>query len=198
MPIGFHCITSAKYEQRATLLRQGFASDAQIVRPKPGEEPVTGHYVMKQHPVTREFIRVWEPVDIETPADSPFTTEIDTAPQVLTFDCQARGIMTGGLNSQGTTERWTSKGGYENVDFVEMVVPRDVVITKRDRVTDISDSRGNVIWLEEEFGRMTPTVFDVRGVTPSVDPFGSVTEWFVLLERAEIQARSGKERDTNG
>lgn len=195
MPIGFHCITSAKFEQKATLLRQGFASDHPVInRPDQGEEPVQGHYVMKQHPVTREFIRIWEPINIDTPADNTFTPEVETAPQVFTFDCQARGVLTGGLNSQGTTERWNSKGGYENVDFVELQVPRDVVITKRDRVTDISDSRGNMIWIEEEFGRMTPTVFDVRGVTPSVDPFGSVTEWFVLLERAQIQSESGRER----
>ena len=187
MVVGWGCVTSSKYDQVATLLRQGYAPPSETQE----EGSVEGHYVYKQHPITGEVIREW--VTIPLVPDNLDTPDINEAENVFTFKCQARGIITGGLNSQGTTERWTSKGTYENVDYIEMQVPKDVRITKRDRVTNITNSHGEVVWLEEEFGRNTPTIFDVRGVTPSLDPFGFLVEWFVLLERSEIQTMSGRE-----
>jgi len=177
MVIGFECITSSKYEQRATLLRPGDAAGAE----QPVENEPGGYWKVEQHPLTGQVIRTW----VEYTEDNPDTPENETKKNI--FECQARAIVTGGLNSQGTTQRWDSKGDYVNVDYVELQVPPDLIITKNDRVTSITDSRGNVIWKEEEFGSMKPTVFNVRGVSPVVDPFGSVTEQFVLLERAEVQ-----------
>lgn len=138
---------------------------------------------MEYHDVTGEPIRVWVPA--ETP-DDPTTEDIDER-QTFRFPCQARSIITGGLNSQGTTERWTTKGNYDNVDFIEIQVPPNITITKRDRITNVTDSNGKVIWREEEYGDFSPTVFDVLGVAPSLDPFGSVVEYFILAARAEVQ-----------
>ena len=188
MVVGWSCVTSAKYDQVATLLRQGYSPEIDT------NDPNEGHYVYEQHPITGEVVRRW----VEVPLPDDPDTGIDESTNVLTFRCQARGIITGGLNSQGTTERWTSKGTYENIDYIEMQVPKGVTITKRDRVTNITNSRGEVVWREEEFGRNTPTIFDVRGVTPSLDPFGHLVEWFVLLERSEIQTLSGQEERGTG
>ena len=188
MVVGWGCITSTKYEQRATLLRQGVVSVSEPTAENPNPVEVE---IVEQHPITGQPIRVWTEVTEPVP-DNPDTPEIDEGQRVMIFECQARGIITGGLNSQGTTERFTSKGDYENVDFVKLQVPVEVgrVMSRRDRVTNITDSRGNLIWREEEYGRMVPTVFDVKGVTPSVDPFGSVIEYFVLLSRSEVQGSS--------
>lgn len=186
-PVGWGCITSLKYDQTATLLRQGYGSSVPIIGTDEvlhEDSETTGPYVTKQDPITGAIIRVWEPAIIVP--DDPATPDINEE-QVFNFECQARGIITGGLNSQGTAERWTSKGTYENVDFVEMQVAPSVIITKRDRVTNIRNSRGEIVWREEEYGSMKPTVFDVRGVMPSLDPFGSLVEWYVLLERTEDQ-----------
>lgn len=185
MPIGFHCVTSAKYDQTATLLRQGYVSNVLPIDTPENIEEKQGHFRIRKHPLTGEPIREWIEIPLE---DDESTPDINESEQVFTFQCQARSVITGGLNSQGTTERWNSKGGYENVEFVEIQIPKNVIVTKRDRITNIRDSRGNVIWREEEGGLFTPTVFDVRGVAPSLDPFGSVIEYFALLERSEIQA----------
>lgn len=190
MPVGWGCITSSKYEQVATLLRQGFTGETDYTEDLLETGETTGHYEYIQHPVTGEVERVW--VEVPLP-DNPDTPDVNESDNVFTFKCQARGIITGGLNSQGTSERFTSKGAYENVDFIEMQVPKDVIITKRDRVTNITNSRGEIVWREEEHGSFKPTIFDVRGVTPSLDPFGSLVEWFVLLERSEIQTMDGRE-----
>lgn len=192
MPVGWGCITSNKYEQKATLLRQGYQPDDPVIGSDdilPEGSTTTGNYVTKQDPITGEIIRVWEPAPSGV-EDDPGTEGVNESH--FTFECQARGIMTGGLNTQGTAERWTSKGTYENVDFVEMQVAPEVVITKRDKVTNIRNSRGEIVWREEEYGTMSPTVFDVRGVMPSLDPFGSLVEWYVLLERSEIQDIGGE------
>lgn len=179
MPIGFHCVTSAKYDQTATLLRQGYSTSI------PNESGVPeGYYKIEKHPITGEPIRVWVGGRLD---DDPSTPDIDESLNVFRFECQARPVITGGLNSQGTTERWNSKGGYENVEFVEIQIPKHVVVTKRDRITDITDSRNNQIWVEEEAGSFKPTVFDVLGVAPSLDPFGSVIEFFALLKRSDVQ-----------
>lgn len=129
-----------------------------------------------------------EPGDVvDDPREDDPLTDIDESLMEFRFPCQARPVITGGLNSQGTTQRWTSKGDYENVEFIEMVIPKNVIVTKRDRIARITDSRGNYIWREEEQGSFEPTVFDVLGVAPSLDPFGSVVEYFALLKRSEIQ-----------
>ena len=180
--IGWGCITSTKYEQTATLLRQGGAPiySGDEVLPEDNKDRET--YDVVVDPISGEIIRDWE----ETAETDDETTAHDET-RKFTFKCQARGVITGGINVQGTAERWTAKGTYENVDTVTMTVPRDVIISKRDRITDITNSNGDIVWREEEGGSFRPTVFSVRGVTPVLDPFGSLVEWFVMLERASVQ-----------
>lgn len=168
------CITSAKHNMTA------------LVMPQPGlyeleDEEEKGRWVVKRHPVTGEVQRTW--------VDEPNTKYPDRGAYTIT--CQANAIITGGLNSQGTTERWTSKGVYENVDFLELRVPPNVTLRRRDRITNITDASGKIAWLEEdhpdENGEYPPTVFQVRGSAPSMDIFNRTIEHFNLLERAENQ-----------
>lgn len=195
MVIGWGCVTGLKYEQFLTVRRQGFSAGAPVKDVDPSATSPQGEYITQQHPVTGEVIRVWVPArEIVTPDDET-TPEYDPVyGDKIKIPCQARAIITGGINVQGTAERWTSKGEYENVDFIKVHIPSNYTITKRDQITNISDSRGNVVWLEEEYGRFTPTVFDVTGVSPSVDPFGSLVEWVVMARRADIQTSSGEEQ----
>lgn len=173
------CITSAKFNMSALVLPQRAAS---FVPPAGGEE---GYWKTRQNPVTGEIIREWinAPADAENPIGA------------YSIVCQANAVITGGLNSQGTTERWTTKGEYQNVDFVEMRVPPNVILKRRDRITNLAGQDGKILWLEEDHpvfddegnSTLPPTVFSVRGVAPSLDAFNNVMEHFVLLERAENQ-----------
>ena len=86
----------------------------------------------------------------------------------------------------GTTERFTSHGVLESVDYVKMTFPRFIKISKRDRITNIRNRKGQVVWAEEEHDG-SPTVFNVMGVTPVLDPFGNWIENFALLARSEDQ-----------
>jgi hypothetical protein len=147
-----------------------------------------GTWERSQDPLTHEIVRVWKP---KATVFDPFGTPNDTSDDVTVYDtipCIARGIVDGGIRVAGTTERFGDS--YENIDFVKMWIPANIIVSKRDRITNIRDPRGRIIWVDEEFSDPavddTPraTVFDVNGVTPLFNAFNRHTESFVLLQRS--------------
>lgn len=169
MPL--RCLTGARFTMKATLLS-----------PQQGADPspeTYGHWVDSQDPLTGEVVRVW------VPDDDPNTPNVL---DVYEFPCTVRGIVDGGIRVAGTTERFGDT--YMNIDYAKMWVPANVRITKNDRVTNVKDKHGVIQWRDEEFEPdptvVTATVFNVNGVTPLLNAFNEVTEWFILLERAEI------------
>ena len=171
------CITSAKFTMKATVLRQNFAN---------AELPVDigAYYDVYQDPISGDITRKWTSTDPDIP--SSIEEEIF---------CMVEGIVDGGIRVAGTTERFTNI--YENVDWAKMTFSKNVLISKRDRITNIrSVATGDVLWKEEETATYNPstkeytaqpTVFEVLGVTPITSPFGTVTENIALLQRAEVQ-----------
>jgi len=57
----------------------------------------------------------------------------------------------------------------------------------RQKITNIRDSSGNVIWSEIDYPQETLTVFEVVGVTPITDPFGGTLGFNSTLKRSENQ-----------
>lgn len=170
------CITSARFNMTATILYQGDYT------PAPVDNTEEGHWVEgKQDPLTGEINRVWVPAD----GDS-----VTPGVQEVRVKCIVRGIPDGGIRVAGTTERITPDGVWESADYAKMQLPPNVKISKRDRVTNITNRRGEYPWKEEEFDNR-PTVFEVLGVGPIFDPFGNHIESSVLLQRAEIQTENG-------
>jgi hypothetical protein len=149
----------------ATVLNQG-----------PTAPDTEGHWVDRQDEDTGEITRVWV---TDSDVDTPGTQQRE-------IPCIVRGVVDGGIRVAGTTERYTPAGIYENVDFAKMSFPAGIVVTKRDRITNIKNRDGVIIWKEEEFDSAA-TVFDVLGVTPITDPFGKHIENMALLQRAEVQ-----------
>lgn len=162
----FSCLTSARFNMTATVLNQG-ATEPDVVG---------GRWEEKQDPDSGEIIRVWV---VDSDPDTPDVQERKVA-------CIVRGILDGGIRVAGTTERYTAAGVYDNIDFAKMSFPAGESISKRDRITNIKNRDGVIVWKEEEFNG-APTVFEVLGVTPVVDPFGTHIENTALLQRAEIQ-----------
>lgn len=162
------CLVSTKFTMLADILHQGAVSD-----------PVQlGHYETRQDEDSGAIIRVWvEDIDQNQPG-----VQADTIP------CEIRGIIDGGIRVAGSTERFSSRGSYEMVDFARMKFPAQIIITRRDRITRVRSQKRpeQVIWLEEEWDDR-PTTFDVMGVTPITDPFGNHVENMALLQRAEVQ-----------
>jgi hypothetical protein len=162
---------------------------ADILRQSSGSSTPTadGRWEDRQDPITGEIIRVWVPLGVDDP-DTPADESL-----VGTFPCMARGVIDGGIRVAGTTERWGET--YVDIDYCRIEFPARIIITKRDRITNIRNRKGQIIWLEEEIPEgptdepptFQATVFEVLGVTPVLDPFGNHTSNVAMLERAEVQ-----------
>jgi len=161
------CLIGSRFNMRATVLRQAGTN--------PQENP-GGHWETVQDPDSGAIERVWvADEDSDTPGN-----------QTLVINCMVRGVTNGGIRAAGTTQRFSDI--YENVDWAIIQFPASVVLSKYDRVTNITNSRGDLIWREEEINQAPATVFQVMGSTPVVDPFGNHIENTALLQRAEVQS----------
>lgn len=92
----------------------------------------------------------------------------------------ARGIQGQGVRVVGSTERWSDT--YSDVEVVKLRT--QFFLTKRDRVTNIRAHGGEIAWKEDS---NTATKFEVLGSTPVLDPWGSIVEYDIMLQRAENQ-----------
>jgi hypothetical protein len=175
------CLTSAKFTMDAEVLTWTGWTGAD---PAPPQDSTAGEWATYQDPITLEVRNVWRPT-IVVP-DNPNTPEVEQ--KVKTIECLARGIVSSGIRTSGTTEAFGE--WYRNVDLIQMWIPAKYVITKRDRVTNIREKRnGKIIWIDEEYmgtDGPRPTIFNVTGVTPLLDPFNRHTQNLVFLERAGI------------
>lgn len=167
---------------KCDILRQGYVAPPTT----DPDAPVEGTYTNEQDPLTHEIIRVWKTTDIIE--DNPLTLDVNEA-NFLTVECLARGIMEGGIRVQGTTERFGEL--YENVDYVRIWIPSRHVVTKRDRITNIRNKQGQILWKDEETNPYATngwraTEFEVTGVTPEIDPFGRHTANVLMVQKAEV------------
>lgn len=176
------CILGARMNMSALIVRQGVASDGNSGTGTPNQL-----YEYNQDPWSGAVIRDWVP-DVDTD-DSVPGVQPSTLSRGSRTRCAVRGMADGGIRVAGTGERFSSRGTIETVDFVTMKYPAEVIITRRDRVTDIRNRAGKLIWTEEEFSNAA-TIFEVNGVTPILDPFGTHIENSALLQRAEQQGVS--------
>lgn len=161
------CLLSARFNMRATVLRQAGTN--------PQENP-GGHWETQQDPETGDIIRVWV---ADEDADEPGN-------QTLVINCIIRGVTNGGIRVAGTTQRYSEV--YENIDWATLAFPRKYTLSKRDRITNVTNAKGDLIWKEEEIEGAPATVFIVMGVTPVVDPFGNHIENTALIQRASVQS----------
>lgn len=160
------CLLGARFNMRATILRQVGAD----------VDGSQGHWETITDPISGAIERVWIVDSDNNPGNGV---------QKIVVNCMARGITNGGIRVAGTTQRYSNL--YENIDWVVMTIPKSVIITKRDRVTEISNSTGEIIWTEEELEGNPATIFLAMGSTPVIDPFGNHIENTCLLQRAEVQ-----------
>lgn len=101
-----------------------------------------------------------------------------------TVDCHAKGVI-----SNSATTRSSDKQVFGNKYTNDQIIQVRTLdrLTSREKVTNIRDNNGNVIWSEINFPTETPTVFEVIGVTPITDPFGTVLGYNSSMKRSENQ-----------
>lgn len=160
---------------KATVLKPAGAPETSAVTL---DAKSVGQWKYIQDPISGAITRTWIEV-----TDDP-TTQTDEYAEFHDVACAIRGVIDGGIRVAGTTERFGET--YENIDWVKATFPPTINITKRDKVTNIRNAQGQVVWLNEE-SNGKPTIFNVMGVTPVLDPFSRVIYNVALLERSEVQ-----------
>jgi hypothetical protein len=98
--------------------------------------------------------------------------------------CAAKGIISNSGSGRGG-DRQVFNNKYLNEQMLEIRTPDQ--ITYREKITNIRDMAGNVVWKEINYPNNTPTVFEVISSTPITDPFGNVLAYNSVAKRSENQ-----------
>jgi hypothetical protein len=101
-----------------------------------------------------------------------------------TMACHAKGSISN-TSSSTTGDKQTLGNKYVNNQILQLRTINKISL--REKITNISDSSGNTIWVEANFPTDTATVFEVMGSTPMTDPFGSVVGYNTSVKRSENQ-----------
>ena len=101
-----------------------------------------------------------------------------------TVACHVKGVI-----SNSATTRSSDKQIFSNKYLNDQVIQVRTAekLTAREKVTNIRDSKNNTIWVELNYPSETPTVFEVVGVTPLTDGFGTVIAYNSVIKRSENQ-----------
>ena len=101
-----------------------------------------------------------------------------------TVDCHAKGVVSNSATTR-SSDKQIFDNRYTNDQIIQVRTAER--ITTREKVTNVRDMDGNVIWVEINFPTETPTVFEVMGTTPITDPFGRVLAYNSSMKRSENQ-----------
>jgi hypothetical protein len=101
-----------------------------------------------------------------------------------TVPCNAKGMISNSASARSGDKQIMSNK-YTNHQVLEIRTAQK--ITLREKITNIRDSEGTVIWEELNFPTNTPTVYEPMGTTPITDPFGGVIGYNSTVKRSENQ-----------
>ena len=103
---------------------------------------------------------------------------------VDTLSCGAKGIVSNSASTR-TYDKQSVGNRYKFEQFVEIRTAEKINI--RHKITNIRNAKGVPIWTELDYPSETPTVFEVIGVTPITDPFGTIVAYNTTIKRSENQ-----------
>ena len=100
-----------------------------------------------------------------------------------TVQCSAKGRISNSGGRGGDKQTFNNR--YMNEQMLE--IRTEEQITYREKIYNVRDIKGNVIWKEINYPNNTPTVFEVISSTPITDPFGNVLAYNSIAKRSENQ-----------
>ena len=127
------------------------------------------------------FMDVYRQFDLQDPNTGAIKKEWQFD---RTVPCSAKGIISNSSSSR-TGDKQIMSNKYINDQILQ--VRTSEKINLREKLTNIRDSEGNVIWEEINFPSNTPTVFELMGITPMTDPLGGVVGYNSTIKRSENQ-----------
>lgn len=100
-----------------------------------------------------------------------------------TIPCFAKGIISNSSSRSSDSQTLSTK--YTDKQTIE--IRTQSRLTYRQKIANIRDSAGNVIWFELNYPNDTPTVFEIVSSTPITDPFGTLMAYNSIAKRSENQ-----------
>lgn len=101
-----------------------------------------------------------------------------------TMACSAKGVVS---NSTSTRANDTQKFNNRYVNEQMIQIRTSERLNLRYKITNIRTAKGDPIWVEIDYPTETPTVFEVVGITPITDPFGTILAFNTIAKRSENQ-----------
>lgn len=101
-----------------------------------------------------------------------------------TMDCSVKGMVSNSTSTRAN-DRQVIDNRYKNEQFVQIRTTDK--LTVRNKISNIRNSSGEYVWTELDYPTETPTVFEVVGVTPITDPFGTIMAYNTTAKRSENQ-----------
>ena len=127
------------------------------------------------------FMDVYRPFDFQDPDTGSIKKEWQFD---RTVPCHAKGSISNS-SSRTTADGQSFTNKYKNEEILQIRTSEK--ITLREKITNIRDYEGNIIWEELNFPSNTPTVFEVMATTPMTDPLGGVIGYSSTVKRSENQ-----------
>lgn len=102
-----------------------------------------------------------------------------------TVDCSVKGMVSNSTSVRAN-DRQEINNRYKNEQMIQIRSIEKINI--RHKITNIRNKDNEYIWTELNYPTETPTVFEVVGVTPISDPFGTSMGYNITAKRSENQS----------
>jgi hypothetical protein len=101
-----------------------------------------------------------------------------------TMDCHVKGVISNSVSVRsGDQQVMNSK--YKNEQTLQIRTLEKLSL--RQKITNIRNKNGDYLWTELDYPSDTPTVFEIIGSTPIMDPFGTIIGYNSTAKRSENQ-----------
>jgi len=101
-----------------------------------------------------------------------------------TIACSAKGtISNSSATASGDKQKFSNR--YANEQTLQ--VRTTTKLAFNEKITNVRNLDGTVIWEEINFPSNTPTVFEVMGITPITEPMGGIIGYNTTVKRSENQ-----------
>lgn len=101
-----------------------------------------------------------------------------------TIACSAKGTISNSTATRsGDKQAFSNK--YANEQMLQVRTTTKLIYSEK--ITNVRNLDGTIIWEEINFPSNTPTVFEVMGVTPITEPMGGIIGYNTTVKRSENQ-----------
>lgn len=101
-----------------------------------------------------------------------------------TIDCHVKSVIGNSTSVRGSDQQIVNTK-YKNEQTLQIRTIKKLSL--RQKITNIRNKDGQYLWTELDYPSDTPTVFEIVGTTPIMDPFGNLIGYSSSAKRSENQ-----------